>query len=868
MSLSPSGKPVVASVGPSDADYLLVSSSPSVKDVAAGIPLTGRTGEVLNQCMIPAGIDRGRCRIVNLVPVHAPHDRFEEHDPRDVALGLELFKDEVKAFKGKAVIALGPEAWTWLTGYGQEFEKWVGSVVPYWAPRQLSSYHDYLLLVQPGHSRYVIAAFHPTAVARDFEKHPLLIEGLKKARALVDGTYQWPVVRPMYINEVERAFAELDRVDMFAFDTELTPWWMLGFATDQEVHVLDWKQEYREKLEQVFMSKNKLKIAHNLQHDVAMNLRRFGFRTNPPWYDTMGGAHTLNTELPKSLARIQSSFTGWPYHKWLLEVDPHRYNGMDCVGAYDAYWPQIDKASQEKLLGVLENDHSLLEPLLDMQFTGVIVDESKRASTEAGLQEELATAVTELNELVKPVVDARLSKFKKPHLFEEQRRCNHCGGGALQSKHCWRCAGLPEKPVTKEGYGWIRDIAKKDTLKSMKEALPECTICRGTGKITVRLPFNPNSPDQLSDVLYRGLGLKVRRFKGEETVRIDQLEPLAGEPFVAKVIAAGKKQAELETVQRLRPGADGRLHSVFDPWGTRAGRVASREGLLDVGTNLMNVPEKARTMIIPPPGYVFLYPDMSQVEARAMAVLSQDKNLLAGIYEVLPEIGKPDLHWRLVFQLRKLLGLPELSRDQIKVGHYGMFYGGQGDQLAVEMTAMAVKRGKGQALTGEQGRLMVETVDRLIYPGITAWRLKAAQEVLETREYRNPVTGRKRHWTGYIYDSKTKALKHDVAKEVWAFPNQDIGAWVLAEGIRRVRRENWDFMPGLVHVHDATLFIAPEDRLPEAVRIGTDALTMKLWGMDFECEMKVGLNWREMLPPSQFQEMREKGMSYAEWKSK
>jgi DNA polymerase I-like protein with 3'-5' exonuclease and polymerase domains len=67
--------------------------------------------------------------------------------------------------------------------------------------------------------------------------------------------------------------------------------------------------------------------------------------------------------------------------------------------------------------------------------------------------------------------------------------------------------------------------------------------------------------------------------------------------------------------------ADGRMRCEWRQTGTQAapGRLSSAQTLLGTGANLQNQPTKARRMFVADEGYVFIYFDLSQAEARYVA---------------------------------------------------------------------------------------------------------------------------------------------------------------------------------------------------------------------------------------------------------
>lgn len=871
MGLSPTGKVIVNSSGPLDAELVFIGESPAAEEVKAGLPFVGKAGKILNAALKQAGIDRSKVRLMNLVPVRAPGDKFAKHHPDDLAWGKDRFYRELRDLThARVYIPLGANPTQWLLGgklptnkRGEEgfIGQWRGSVIPAVLNDGLpEAPEDYLMHLPVGEGptlrrgAVIIPTFHPAAIARQFTWHPWFVMDLRKAASILstDGKSANIMYRKWYWQD-PRALRELavSGVDLISVDTEMDPA-IVAIATEDEVHVFEWNETFREPLTALLTSNRILKVAHNWGHDYAWIRKQFGIVPQRPYFDTQGAAHILNNALQKELSpHIATRYTNWPYHKWLVNHDPMLYCGMDAVVCFDAYWVQFRELSNNHALyGIAEHDHRLLTPLMEMQAVGFRVNEGARADVAKELTAKLAKADGELQQMVEPVIARKVSRFEKPHLFRVDRKCDCCGGGTSQREHCENCSGASsasKEEATAHGF---------KTIKAFKASWVTCIKCNGSGKIVKNLPFNSDSPDQLADVLYRGLGIRARRFKGNETTKAANLDAIKDKhPIVAKVIEVSEARAELDTVSRLTADSHGLLHCVFDPWGTASGRVAGKEGLVELGTNPMNIPLEARRLVVPREGKIFLYPDMAQIEARVAAVLSKDKNLLAAFKEPIdwpghPKHGVIDSHTKVV-QLFDAQGV-KISRDQAKRFTYAGIFGGGAPQLAVELNAEAFRKGEGATLTTAQVQAGLDTFFR-VFSGLRQWQEACADEVAKTRILRNPLTGREFRWYGYLIETNKRnenygQLKHEIAKQVWSRLPQDTAAYVLALGLIDIRYNTpyWgDLLQPLIHVHDAPLIEVPIERLEEAKVEASRLLTKTLWGITFEVSMKSGMDWYE-----------------------
>lgn len=367
---SPSGKRIVPNIGPLDAEIVLVAESPAQHELMQGEPLVGPSGKLLNKGLVHVGIDRAKCRIINCIPVRAPGDKFADHDIRDVDWGRYSFEREIRQLNNARVfVALGANPLEWLLGgkppvasYGEGkregfISAWRGSVIPVNViGKDLPCWleEDYLSkinLTPVPTTGVILPTFHPAAVLRQFNWHPWFLLDLQQAAAIgrgADASYQ---TRTWYRNDPV-ALMELANsdVNLISVDTEMSPY-IVGIATEDEVHVFEWNEGYRKALTKLLTSPRILKVAHNWIHDYAFIRKCLEIDCEAPLFDTIGGAQNLNGALQKQLSpHISTRFTNWPYHKWLVNVDQLHYCGMDAVVCFDAYWPMVTQLMNKGLM--------------------------------------------------------------------------------------------------------------------------------------------------------------------------------------------------------------------------------------------------------------------------------------------------------------------------------------------------------------------------------------------------------------------------------------------------------------------------------------------------------------------------------------
>ncbi|MDP7008855.1 MAG: DNA polymerase I [Phycisphaerales bacterium] len=200
--------------------------------------------------------------------------------------------------------------------------------------------------------------------------------------------------------------------------------------------------------------------------------------------------------------------------------------------------------------------------------------------------------------------------------------------------------------------------------------------------------FNPDSPKQLSEVLFNnptdepsGLGIKpIKRGKSFHSTNVEVLEKLATDPDVhtllPKFILEYRKLTKLMNTYVVSLGEainknTGRIHASFNQTGTSTGRLSSSD------PNLQNIPirtevgREIRKAFIPEEGNVLIAADYSQVELRMLAHLSKDEALKQAFLE-----GQ-DIHRAVASEVFGT-SIDEVSSEQrsaAKAVNFGIVYG-------------------------------------------------------------------------------------------------------------------------------------------------------------------------------------------------
>jgi len=200
-------------------------------------------------------------------------------------------------------------------------------------------------------------------------------------------------------------------------------------------------------------------------------------------------------------------------------------------------------------------------------------------------------------------------------------------------------------------------------------------------------PFNINSPQQLSRVLFETLGLApVKKTKTGYSTDTEVLQTLSMEHPLPKEILEYRtltklKGTYIDVLPTLINPLTGRIHASFNQMVVATGRLSSSD------PNLQNIPirgeegMKIREAFIPEEGHILISSDYSQIELRVLAHISGDQVLI----DTFQKDG--DIHSRVA---REVFGVEEGGvtqemRRTAKVINFGIIYGMSSFGLAKEL---------------------------------------------------------------------------------------------------------------------------------------------------------------------------------------
>lgn len=186
----------VASAGPrraSSVRILLVGEAPGATEINTGIPLTGMSGDILNQALADIGLPREQVAVANVCSCRPPQNATPSMEAVRACSGR--LAREVSAFDPHVIVALGATALRALTGR-QSLARIHGMTV------EGSGLYA---------GRSIVPTWHPAFVLRSPRQYPALKADLAQAWALAKAKVSGPGGGLGSIGCADRIVVELAR---------------------------------------------------------------------------------------------------------------------------------------------------------------------------------------------------------------------------------------------------------------------------------------------------------------------------------------------------------------------------------------------------------------------------------------------------------------------------------------------------------------------------------------------------------------------------------------------------------------------------------------------------------------------------------
>ncbi len=359
---------------------------------------------------------------------------------------------------------------------------------------------------------------------------------------------------------------------------------------------------------------------------------------------------------------------------------------------------------------------------------------------------------------------------------------------------------------------------------------------------SVGKPFNVNSTQQLSDVLFKQLGLEPpdrgnKTASGHYSTAAGVLDMLSGKHPVVDWVLEHRELSKLKStyLDALPLAVDantGRVHTSYSQIGAVTGRLSSNN------PNLQNIPirtetgRKVRNGFIAAKGNVLLSVDYSQIELRIVAHMAQDEGMLAAFR------ADEDIH---ATTAGAIYGVPakEVTKEMrrhAKAINFGLIYG---------MSSFGLTRSTD--LTLSEAETFVKAYFEK-FPGIKKY-LDGIKKQAARDGYVETLLGRRRYFPA-LQSKQNVQMKNREEREAINAPIQGTAADImkiamlhipsaLAKAKLKARM--------LLQVHDELVLECPKDELERTAQVVQDTMANAFpLSIPLSTEARYGKNWGEM----------------------
>lgn len=395
--------------------------------------------------------------------------------------------------------------------------------------------------------------------------------------------------------------------------------------------------------------------------------------------DGMDAWHLYQPDLDKGLEHVTAYYTTIQPWKHLSDSMPALYS---CIDADAALQNVLGIQRDLEAVGLWERflkEMDVLTILNEAGNRGDYVDEQFRQELKAELSAELYKELL----AAQPLVDQRFHRTKyyvrRPKNAKEEewepsaiakpvKQCDSCGKLRPNVRH--KCAVNPT--------GWKKQETVVTTEQwSLKAPFADVTDLPGLLAKLKQYGFNPCSANQMK--LYMkahrhpvGTNHKTKK----DTADVKHLQKLLKKydvkhPIYRHTLKIRQIQKALSTyVNGLEPDADGLVHTTYTN-STNTWRLGSRNiNVQNLGKRNVNpYAKKARKIIIPGKGHVYVQADSSSIEAKMVGWFMQDDDYM--------RLASKGVHGYVV---AKYLGMPVTPanwtiqlNDQVKAAHKALY---------------------------------------------------------------------------------------------------------------------------------------------------------------------------------------------------
>jgi DNA polymerase-1 len=359
---------------------------------------------------------------------------------------------------------------------------------------------------------------------------------------------------------------------------------------------------------------------------------------------------------------------------------------------------------------------------------------------------------------------------------------------------------------------------------------------------TVGYPFNLNSTQQLSKVLFETLKLEPpdknkKTASGHYSTAAAVLDELSGQHPAVDLLLEYRELSKLKSTYldtlplQINPKTN-RVHTSFSQTGAVTGRLASSN------PNLQNIPtrtdlgKQVRLGFVAAPGHLLLSVDYSQIELRIVAHMSGDEAMLDAF-----RAGQ-DIHAATAAAIYGVT-LDQVTKEQrrhAKAINFGLIYG---------MSAFGLSRTTDLTL-GEAENFVKDYFEH--FPGVKKF-LDGIRVLAARQGYVETMLGRRRYFPN-LANPANVAMRNREEREAINAPIQGTAADIMKLAMIALPPALKSANLGsrmLLQVHDELVLEVPEAELTEAIRVVRKVMENALvLSIPLLTEARSGVNWGSM----------------------
>jgi DNA polymerase-1 len=802
----------VPGYGPMHSRIMVIGEAPGAEEEEKLQPFVGPVGRYTESLCKEAGFSLQECYRTNVFKYRPPNNDIKRaaETGHTIEEGLEQLWGEVYACKPNVILVLGSTALRYVCGK-DGISKWRGSIIP----SQQGGYK-------------CVPTYHPGSIITPRrgeapDQTAAVLIGLDIKRAFEQSFFP-EIKNPHRLLQIAKSDLDVynfldgnrsNRIVSVDIETIKSVPICIGLAFKSThaisiplfpIHGIEGIEIPDSQLQEIwrllgdFFAEEEIKlVGHNFKFDEAKLIAPIGFLepgNRKLYVDTMLLGHTLYCELPKSLAFYTSIYTREPFYKdegrlFNPRKDPVsqylKYNAKDAAVTFEIMEQMLPELEE---CGLKDFFFKTVMPLhwfyMEMENEGLKVDMNLRA--------------------------------------------------ALQQKY---------RAIDERGDAELATIIGRDVWKWKNKKRREKSYLVNSPKEVGKLLFEELKVPRRADVGEDALVAALANSKMTDTAR-KAIELILSQRRVKKTIS---------TYLGAEPDYDGRMRTSYKITGTETGRTSStvlkapvrptQVGLaFQTLTKHGDIGSELQSIFIADEGYIFLECDQSQAEARVVAHLANDNELLSLFDSV-------DIHRFTACLCIRQMFPQNITGDVLKTvkdderflgktlrhaGNYGM-----GKRRLMTEIMTGARRAKISVTVSEwKAGQILERFHKFTPRIKSVFHADVIKALHANDQVLNNPFGRRREFFGRMDES--------TYNEVFAqIPQSTVGDWTKIVGLRIKEREK--SIRVVMEAHDALKFLIPIDKLEYYARIIQEEFTRPI---DFSlcsvprgtliipCEMKVG----------------------------